>query len=81
MVRIKDNILMPYLYQYLHTDYGEFLISGCINGAVTKTITKTITKTELKKIPVMLPPIELQNQFADFVRAVDKSKLYKISTL
>lgn len=77
MVRIKDNILMPYLYQYLHKDYGEFLISGCINGAVTKTI----TKTELKKIPVMLPPIELQNQFADFVRAVDKSKLYKISTL
>ena len=71
MVRIKDNILMPYLYQYLHTDYGEFLISGCINGAVTKTI----TKTELKKIPVMLPPIELQNQFADFVRAVDKSKV------
>ena len=61
---------MPYLYQYLHTDYGEFLISGCINGAVTKTI----TKTELKKIPVMLPPIELQNQFADFVTSIDKSK-------
>ncbi|MFR6168258.1 MAG: restriction endonuclease subunit S [Blautia wexlerae] len=53
------------------------MISGCINGAVTKTI----TKTELKKIPVMLPPIELQNQFADFVNPVDKSKLYKISTL
>ena len=70
MVRIKDNILMPYLYQYLHTDYGEFLISGCINGAVTKTI----TKTELKKIPVMLPPMELQMQFADFVAQVDKSK-------
>ena len=71
MVRIKDTILMPYLYQYLHTDYGEFLISGCINGAVTKTI----TKTELKKIPIMLPPIELQQQFADFVKQVDKSKL------
>ena len=73
MVRIKDNILMPYLYQYLHTDYGKFLISGCINGAVTKTI----TKTELKKIPVMLPPMELQNQFADFVHQVNKSKLSK----
>lgn len=70
MVRIKDNILMPYLYQYLHTDYGEFLISGCINGAVTKTI----TKTELKKIPVMLPPMELQEKFVDFVYQVDKSK-------
>lgn len=34
MVRIKDIILMPYLYQYLHTDYGELLISGCINGAL-----------------------------------------------
>ena len=70
MVRIKDNILMSYLYQYLHTDYGEFLISGCINGAVTKTI----TKTELKKIPVMLPPMELQREFVAFVEQVDKSK-------
>ena len=71
MVRIKDNILMPYLYQYLHTDYGEFLISGCINGAVTKTI----TKTELKKIPVMLPPMELQREFVALVEQVDKSKV------
>lgn len=70
MIRIKDIILMPYLYQYLHTDYGEFLISGCINGAVTKTI----TKTELKKIPILLPPMEFQQRFADFVRHVDKSR-------
>ena len=74
MVRIKDNILMPYLYQYLHTDYGEFLISGCINGAVTKTI----TKTELKKIPVMLPPMELQREFVAFVEQVDKLKYVAI---
>jgi type I restriction enzyme S subunit len=71
MVRITDRILMPYLYQYLHTDYGKFLISGCINGAVTKTI----TKTELKKIPVMLPPMDLQQQFSDLVAQVDKLKV------
>lgn len=70
MIRINDKTLMPYLYQYLHSDYGEFLISGCINGAVTKSI----TKTELKKIPVIVPPMELQSQFADFVKEVDKSK-------
>ena len=29
----------------------------------------------LKDIDVLIPPIELQNQFADFVRAVDKSKV------
>ena len=29
----------------------------------------------LKNIDVMIPPIELQNQFADFVHQVDKSKV------
>ena len=71
MVRIKDTILMPYLYQYLHTDYGESLVSNCINGAVTKTI----TKTELKKIPILMPPMTLQKQFTDFVTQTDKSKV------
>jgi len=30
---------------------------------------------EIKKTQMFLPPIELQNQFADFVRAIDKSKV------
>ena len=30
---------------------------------------------EIKKTRMFLPPIELQNQFADFVRAIDKSKV------
>ena len=71
MVRINDKTLMPYLYQYINTDYGKQLIDGCINGAVTKSI----TKTELKKIPVIVPPMELQQQFAAFVEQTDKSKL------
>lgn len=29
----------------------------------------------IKSFPVLLPPIDLQNQFADFVTQVDKSKL------
>lgn len=70
MVRINNTVLMPFLYQYLHTEYGEYLISGCINGAVTKSI----TKTELKKIPVLLPPLSSQQRFADFVTQVEKQK-------
>ena len=31
--------------------------------------------TIVKDLKIPLPPIELQNQFADFVRAVDKSKV------
>ena len=30
----------------------------------------------LKGIPVVIPPLDLQNQFADFVKQVDKSKFY-----
>lgn len=70
MVRITDNVLMPYLYQYLHTGYGEYLISGCINGAVTKSI----TKTELKKIPIVLPPMKRQLLFVEFIDQIDKTK-------
>lgn len=83
MVRINDKTIMPYLYQYLNTDYGKQLIDGCINGAVTKSI----TKTELKKIPVIVPPIDLQNEFATFVEQTDKLKfevkeaLEKLETL
>ena len=29
----------------------------------------------INSLLIMVPPIELQNQFADFVQAIDKSKL------
>lgn len=83
MVRVNKIVSMTYLYQYINSDYGKYLINGCINGAVTKSI----TKTELKKIPIILPPIELQNQFADFVKHTEKTKtiinqsLEKLETL
>ena len=34
-----------------------------------------INVTKLKQIEVHIPPLELQNQFADFVKQVDKSKV------
>ncbi|MCL2638321.1 MAG: restriction endonuclease subunit S [Oscillospiraceae bacterium] len=42
---------------------------------LNKTVTiPSLTKSDLLKIPIPLPPLKLQTQFADFVRAVDKSK-------
>ncbi|TVW32721.1 hypothetical protein AZJ92_11050, partial [Streptococcus pneumoniae] len=32
--------------------------------------------TKLKKILLPLPPLALQNEFADFVALVDKSEIY-----
>lgn len=71
MVRTSSAVNMTYLYNYIHTSYGEYLIDGCINGAVTKSI----TKGALKEIPIVLPPMDQQAQFAAFVEQTDKSKL------
>lgn len=70
MVRVKDIIKMQYLYYYLHTDYGEYLISKCIGGAVTKTV----TKTKLKKLPILLPPLKEQKQFIEFEKMIKNLK-------
>ncbi len=68
MVRTNGSILVEYLYHYLHTEFGEYQISKCINGAVTKTI----TKTELKKIPVLLPPMSEQQNFVSTVNHLQR---------
>ena len=34
-----------------------------------------VNVTKLKKIFVYIPPMKIQNQFADFVNQVDKSKV------
>ena len=43
-----------------------------LNKATTLPST---TKADLLQIEINIPPIDLQNQFADFVKQVDKSKL------
>lgn len=53
------------------------------SGAVKKQIEQVssgaimagVNVTKLKHIFVHMPPMELQNQFADFVHQVDKSKV------
>ena len=71
MFRFDDRLNMKYLYFLLSSDYGTNEIQQYVRGAVTKTITKDSTRT----IKIIVPPIELQNQFASFVEQTDKSKL------
>ncbi len=70
MVRTNEKINMIYLYNLLNTKYGKHLIDGCVNGAVTKSI----TKGAMKKLPIMYPPLDKQNEYAVFVEQVDKLK-------
>lgn len=70
MVRTNEKVNITYLHTLLNTDYGKHQIGTRVQGAVTKSI----TKGAIKEIPIILPPIELQNEFADFVKQVDKLK-------
>ena len=51
------------------------MFSGYFNSQKRGATIQGIKSEVLKNINVSLPPIELQNQFADFVKQTDKSKL------
>ena len=72
MFRFDQRVNIVFLYALLTSEYGTAEIQQHVRGAVTKTITKESTRS----IRIIVPPIELQEQFAAFVEQTDKSKLY-----
>lgn len=70
-VRLNNDILPIYLSMFLNSDYGKKLLKGMAKGAVNQA---NINAQELKSIKISIPPIELQNEFADFVEQVEKLK-------
>lgn len=70
LMRFNDNTNRIFIYHYLNTSYGQIEINTRVSGAVTKSITKGAIRT----IPVYLPDIEQQNQFAKIVQKVDTQK-------
>ena len=67
-IRCGSRINPEYLYTLMF--YNTEYLNSLGRGATFKEISRKIV--ESIRIPV--PPIELQNQFADFVKQVDKSK-------
>lgn len=71
MFRYDDRINVKFLYHLLTSEYGQREIQQYVRGAVTKTI----TKNDVRAVLIMVPPIELQNEFEAFEKQVDKSKV------
>ena len=71
-IRVNTKIVNPlFLKQQLHDSPSiEHQIGIVSSGAIMAGI----NVTKLKKILIHVPPIELQNQFADFVQQVEKQK-------
>lgn len=71
-VRLNETVILPEFFaEYLRHQKSKRYFLGC---AKQTTGIASINMRQLKALPVLLPPLELQNQFADFVKVVDKSK-------
>jgi type I restriction enzyme S subunit len=72
-----------FVCQYINCPETLHLAAGMIHGQTRSRI----SSGQIAEMPIFIPPIELQNQFAAFVREIDKSKstvqkrLNKLQTL
>ena len=72
-IRTNNNILNSrYLSEFLNFPSTKKFLRNIAKGAVNQA---NINAKELQDISVPLPPLSLQNEFADFVAQVDKSQL------
>ena len=72
IVRCKDRLLPEFLCNmFTENSYQRLLWSIATSGGATR---EAITKQQIEDLVLIVPPIELQEQFAAFVHQVDKSK-------
>ena len=69
---IPDNekINPEYAYQFTRSAHCQEILKGSKRGGVQKNV----NAKQLSAIRIPLPPMELQNEFIEFVHQVDKSK-------
>ena len=72
IIRCNQCIVPEFLNKLLIDDNYQRLLWSIARGGATR---EAITKQQVESLQIIVPPIELQNQFADFVNQVDKSKV------
>lgn len=70
LFRYNNDIEPLFIYYLLKSAYGTNEISQYVRGAVTKTI----TKDDVRKINIIVPPLEEQNKFKKIVETIDEQK-------
>ena len=72
IIRCNQCIVPEFLNKLLIDDNYQRLLWSIARGGATR---EAITKQQVESLKIIVPPIELQKQFADFVNQVDKSKV------
>ena len=72
LIKFKQvsKVLNIYIQALLQSDYFNDSVLNKVRGGTQKFI----SLGDMRNIDILVPPIELQNQFAAFVKQVDKSK-------
>ena len=72
LIKFLDNsqVTNIYIKNLLDSDYFENAILQNKRGGTQKFI----ALSDIRKMQIEIPPIELQNQFADIVKQIDKQK-------
>lgn len=69
----KERVLPTFLvYQFTNESYQRLLWDIATSGGATR---EAVTKQQIENLELIVPPLELQNQFAAFVNQVDKLKI------
>ena len=72
LIRLDGTVVPEYVVAILTGEpYRRYIRKVCVGG-IDK---RQINLDQVKNFPIILPPIELQEQFATFVAQTDKSKL------
>lgn len=71
IIRCNDYVIPIFVCKAFTSDsFQKYLLEIAGSGATREAI----TKQQIESIPMIVPPLSLQNQFADFVAQIDKSK-------
>lgn len=72
IIRLKKetSVSSCYICHYINSSHGKKYVSGTKVGVAQQNFGAKV----LAKMPVIVPPIELQNQFATFVARIDQQK-------
>jgi type I restriction enzyme S subunit len=70
-VRLNTRATPTYLSAVLNSDYGKITLRTMCKTIIGQA---NINAQELQNIKILIPPVDLQNQFAAFVEQADKLK-------
>ena len=72
LVRLKAGISHQFvLYILISNQFRDLIRKVCVGG-IDK---RQLNKNHIEDFPIIIPPLEQQEKYADFVKQVDKSKL------